>query len=171
MDDANTLELIDGVIEDKDVGAESSSIGLTVGSLLKAAARDEGHDVVVVGSDCGYTCFPPKPNGKQTVRKPDVSLVLRHRLKDKCAPIGWIPVPADLAIEVVSPNDVASKLMQKVKLYLTNGFDLVWVLYPEQQHVVVYTPDSIRGFLPGDTLDVGPALPGVRVKVDDLFDD
>jgi Uma2 family endonuclease len=73
-----------------------------------------------------------------TVRGADVAFWSRERLPE--IPEGWIAVPPDLAIEVVSPNDMFSRIQKKVKHYLTHGVRLVWLVDPENRSVTVYRP-------------------------------
>ena len=49
----------------------------------------------------------------------------------------WDVVP-DLAVEVVSPTDIAQNLLGKVKEYFQAGVRLVWVVYPVQRCIHVY---------------------------------
>jgi hypothetical protein len=47
---------------------------------------------------------------------------------------------------------------------------LFWIVYPEQEEIVVATPDSEPRTLRGnDILDGGSVLPGFSLKVADLF--
>lgn len=48
----------------------------------------------------------------------------------------------DVAVEVVSPNETAEDVREKVRDYLTAGTPLVWVIYPRTQEVVAHTPDG-----------------------------
>jgi Uma2 family endonuclease len=71
-----------------------------------------------------------------TVRGPDISFWSRERLPE--VPEGYIEVPPDLAIEVVSPNDHYSRVQQKVRHHLSHGVRLVWVVDPMDRSVTVY---------------------------------
>ena len=44
----------------------------------------------------------------------------------------------DLAVEVISPNDLATEIDQKVAEYLGAGVPLVWVVHPEARAVRVH---------------------------------
>ena len=167
MPENNTLELVGGFVMEKPVGAESSKIGGKAVRRLAEAAELVGLDIDVYGADAEYQCFADDPD---LVRKPDASVVLRARLPGGETPRGRLRLPADLAVEVVSPNDIAARLAEQVAQYLRNGFKLVWVIYPDERHVIAYRPDSIRGYLAGDDLDASPALPGVKFPVGRLFD-
>jgi Uma2 family endonuclease len=74
----------------------------------------------------------------------------------------------DLAIEVVS-SESASDLSRKVSLYLANGSKSVWVVYPEQQQVWIYTAGHATEFQRDQMLE-DPVLPGFRAPVSALFE-
>lgn len=95
--------------------------------------------------------------GPDLVRGPDVALVLRSRLPGSdLAEEGYVPVPPDLAVEVVSPNDLARDLLQKVGEYLDAGVPRVWVVYARTRSVVIHAPGQLeRILLEGDVLDAG----------------
>ena len=47
---------------------------------------------------------------------------------------------------------------------------LVWVVYPAQQLVAVYTPDgTVTHRREGDDLEAGDVLPGFRLPVNEIF--
>lgn len=50
----------------------------------------------------------------------------------------YLLVP-DLAVEVISPSDAFSDIMRKVKLYLADGVEIIWVIDPLSQTAMVYT--------------------------------
>jgi Uma2 family endonuclease len=50
----------------------------------------------------------------------------------------------DLAIEVVSPNNSADEVQDERLEYFRAGVSVVWVIYPRQREVHVYTsPTSV----------------------------
>ncbi len=78
--------------------------------------------------------------------------------------------PADLAVEVVSPNDRPAEIAEKVAFYLEHGVPLVWVAYPRPRHVVVHRPGQPpRTFGADDTLDGEEIVPGFRLPVAEVF--
>jgi Uma2 family endonuclease len=121
----------------------------------------------VFPASMGFRCYPDDPS---KFRKPDVSVVRADRLAKVDSQEGFVPIPADLAVEVVSPNDLATDVAEKVQEYLANGFGLVWVVYPDSRTVVVYRPDGSANLLrAGDEITAGAALPGFRCKVGEFF--
>jgi Uma2 family endonuclease len=121
----------------------------------------------VLPSDAGYQCFPDDP-GK--VRKPDVSFIQAARLAVEDEPAGWARIAPDLAVEVVSPNDLFEAVSIKVREYLAAGVRLVWVIDTATQMVYVY-PHDRRGEIltQDDDLSGGDVVEGFHCRVADLF--
>ncbi|HXF93950.1 MAG TPA: Uma2 family endonuclease [Nitrospiraceae bacterium] len=117
------------------------------------------------GNDTGFLLS----RNPDTVRGPDVAFVRRERLADLPRD-GFFPGAPDLAIEVVSPNDLAQDVERKVQECLTAGAAMVWVLYPDTRHVIVYRPGGeARDLSEKDALDGAEVLPGFACKVEELF--
>lgn len=76
----------------------------------------------------------------------------------------------DLAVEVLSPGDRPTRVLDKVLFYLDNGVRLVLVLDPGDQTVRAYRPGGPSRLLAiGDSLDGVDVLPGFRIPVAELF--
>jgi Uma2 family endonuclease len=115
----------------------------------------------------GYQCFREDPNG---YRKPDVSVVRSERLEGIDPQTELIPIPPDLAIEVISPNDLACDVNERIEEYLGNGFPLIWVVYPETRSVAIYRGDGSVSLLhERDEITGEAALPSFRCKVAEFF--
>ena len=69
-------------------------------------------------SSNGYQCFPHAP---ELVRRPDVSFIRAGRLPGDELPKGHVRIAPDLAVEVVSPRDLAPKLDEKLEDYQKAG--------------------------------------------------
>jgi Uma2 family endonuclease len=95
----------------------------------------EGRKLGEVFLETGYQLIP------ETVRIPDVSFVPADRLGE-IDPNRRIQGAPALAIEVVSPTDLAEELTQKVKQYLAAGALAVWVFYPKTREVQVFRADG-----------------------------
>lgn len=118
-------------------------------------------------AETGYVLHK-NPSGRDTVYAPDIGFVLAERLPDGL-PDEYIPFAPDLAVEVVSKNDSAEEVLQKVNNYLKYGTQLVWVVYPRLQQIVVHTQDGARTLSREDTLDGGAVLPGFSLALDEFF--
>jgi Uma2 family endonuclease len=119
-------------------------------------------------AETGYILFK-NPNGKDTVRAPDVGFVAAHRLPEGL-PDGYIPFAPDLAVEIVSPTDTAEDIHEKVTDYLKYGTRLVWVYYPKSKTAVVHMPGKTYPVAADGLLDGGDVLPGFKMSLHDLFE-
>jgi Uma2 family endonuclease len=106
-------------------------------------------------------------------RRPDVAFVSYGKLPDPVLPAedpaAWDVVP-NLAIEVVSPTNTADEIVEKIEEYFQTGVELVWVIYPKQRLVYAYqSTTQLRILREPDMLDGAAVLPGLQLKVIDLF--
>ncbi len=124
-----------------------------------------------LGEVVSETLFGLTPKSRRKHR-PDAAFVSYDRWpEDRLAPTTdpW-PVVPELVIEVVSPNDIAESLQEKVKEYLTAGVQIVWLVYPRLGWVVAYESiHKMRGFTIADDLDAEPLLSGFRLPMRELF--
>ncbi len=159
-------ELVNGELVERHLGAESSWIAGNLFGLITLyyQGRIPGHLFI---ADCGYQCYADDP-GK--VRKPDLSFVSKGRFPRGRVPKGYIRIPPDLAVEVLSPSDLADEAEVKVEEYLDAGVSLVWVISPKAETVTVYRADRTAAKLhDADELSGEDVLTGFRCKVSDLF--
>ena len=105
-------------------------------------------------------------------RRPDVAFVSTARWPlDRALPEtgDWDVVP-DLAVEVISPNDVFKDVLAKVREYFHYGVQVVWVIAPEEQQVYVYdAPTHVRILTGQDELTGGEVVSGFRIPLGYLF--
>ena len=115
-----------------------------------------------------YTAETTFQVGERTA-KPDVAFVSTARLTgDKTK--GFF-IPPDLAIEVVSPSDVQSRIVEKALAYLEAGTRLVWVLEPVAKTVTIYRSETdIEILTHEDTLTGEEVVPGFSCPVAHLFE-
>ena len=105
-------------------------------------------------------------------RRPDVAFVSTARWPlDRALPEtgDWEVVP-DLAVEVISPNDVFKDVLAKVREYFHYGVQVVWVVAPEERQVYVYdSPTHVRILTGQDELTGGEVVPGFRMPLGHLL--
>ncbi len=96
---------------------------------------------------------------------PDVSFIRAEHIPvdfDITRPHTGVP---DLAIEVVSPNDKASEVLEKIGIYLDKGTEQVWVAYPGSQSLHQYRRGSATVQLyqkPEEAIDASAFFPGIE---------
>lgn len=120
-----------------------------------------------MAAETGYILFPDAED-KPTVRAPDVGFVSYARIPGRL-PATYIPMPPDLAVEVVSPNDKGEDIEAKVSDYLRAGVRMVVFFYPATRTAHVYRGNQISRLSGDDLLDFGDVLPGLSLRLSDLF--
>ena len=165
MPDEKNFELIDGQLVERTVGSESSKITARLLAFLLIYC-DKANLGTVFGPDTGYQCFS---HDSQRIRRPDVSYLSFERFAEDEPNVGYIPIPPDLAAEVVSPGDLALEVDNKVAEYLAAGVRLVWVIYPTTGQVLVYNSAGGRILSLADELSGEDVIPGFRLKISELL--
>ncbi len=166
MPDGQRFELVDGQLVEQNVSGLSSWVGGELHALLRNYCRE--HNLGWVWpADNLYRCFPWKPN---LVRRPDVSFIQRDRLTAEQLSEGFLTIPPDLAIEVVSPNDIVYELDEKLSEYLDAGVRLIWVVNPKARTVMSFRADgSVSRLREQDELSGEEIVPGFHCRVAELF--
>jgi Uma2 family endonuclease len=160
------VEFVNGQFVEKPVSVKAVRIEAGLVRLLGNEAEKAG-SAEVFGAGLGYQCFRDDP---AKYRKPDVTIVRKEKMAGLGPDPGMMPIPPDLAIEVLSPGDLAYDVAAKVQDYLENGFPLIWVVQPNTRTVTVYRGDGSVSFLhESDEITGEAALPTFRCRVADLF--
>ena len=166
LSDEVAYELVGGKLVERNMGGESSEIAVAINSLLwtHCHALSLGR---VFGPDAGYQIYG---EDSDKVRRPDGSFIAKGRLPNDLPPKGHINVCPDLVIEVVSPHDLAIEIDVKVEEYLQAGVRLIWVVYPETKHVLVYrTGSTVQRLGVEDELAGEDVLPEFRLAIGKIF--
>jgi Uma2 family endonuclease len=160
------VEFVNGQLVEKPVSMESSRVAVRIIAALQSYA-ERTRQVEVYDSTLGYQCFPEEPTH---FRKPDVSAIRRERLAGLEPDPGLMPIPPDLAVEVLSPGDFAYDVSLKIEEYLANGFKLIWVVHPNTRTVVIHRGDgSVAKLHEQDDITGESLLPGFTCKVAEFF--
>jgi Uma2 family endonuclease len=119
---------------------------------------------MLFGQDTGFLIG----RDPDTVRAPDVAFVSATRVSG-IARRGYAPIAPDLAVEILSPGDRPSEVLEKVADWLRAGCRLVWVLDPDRGIARVHradgTIDIVRedGALDGEDVLQGFSCPLAEV--------
>jgi Uma2 family endonuclease len=165
-------ELIGGrIIQYMSTGFLPHQIARRVTRSLEDYAALTGHGEPC-GDNLGYAIDPPLPSGRQSF-SPDASYYVGPLPTDLMDFIDGTPT---FAVEVRSKDDYGPardrEYADKRKDYFFAGTIAVWDVDPLGKTVTLYKaadPTVPVVFGPGDTADAEPAVPGWRLKVDDLF--
>ncbi len=166
MPDGDRYELVNGELVEMNVSLLSSWVAGRLHKLV-SVFNDEKDQGLVWPAEAGGQFLPDSPN---TVRKPDVFFVCKNRITPDWQSQAYLRIPPDLLAEVISPNDLAYEVDEKVLEYLRAGVRLIWVINPETRTVRVHRADGSYAWLnEGDILDGENVLPGFRCRVSELF--
>lgn len=157
------FELIDGEIVEKMPSFTPSYIAGLIIYFLNAFVlpRQLGY---VTSPDGGYILS----EDKDVVLIPDVAFILKENLEK--TPEREAEAPPDFAVEIKSPTDRKRALRRKAEKYLQYGTKLVWLVFPEDKIVEVYTPDDdVQTYGVDDTLTGGDVLPEFTLPVREIF--
>jgi Uma2 family endonuclease len=165
--DGKHYELVDGTLVERKMSALSSLVAIYVSQVLGAYCKEKGLGWVF-DSELGYRCFSWKP---KQVRRADVSFIRLDRYSlAQVMQRGYVSIPPDLAVEVISPGDLVLELNQKLEEYLRAGVKLVWVIDPQLRVVWVHHPDGrSRRLLETDEIMGEDVIPGFRCSVGTFF--
>ncbi len=135
----------------------------------------------VTGAGLAFNLTPPGARAA-TGLVPDVAFVRGSRLLARktsgvtsAEAKKVLRLAPDLAVEVTSPGQARSELLEKVKVYLAAGVRLVWVIWPAPQRIDAWLPPIPIGGQPaaqlgrGDALDGSPVLQGFTCPVATLL--
>lgn len=165
--DDSLYEIVDGQIVEKETSSFAIMIAL---ELYSSWLRFIVHEGRCTGRPLHGMVFL-LDKGRDLRRRPDVSFVSAERWPvGKGLPLtgGWAVVP-DLAVEVLSPNDLHQNVARKLREYFHYGVKEVWLISPEDRLVEVDTaPESVRKLTAADTLETS-LIPGWSMNIGDLI--
>ncbi len=167
MPDGDRYELVDGQLVEHNMSYWSCYVAGRLYARLNGfcEANQPGW---VSGEGTTYQCFPDAP---QRVRRADVSFIRLERMSlEQANAEGHTLIAPDLAVEVVSPNELLYEVHAKVQEFMRAGTRLVWVVNPQTRIVEVHRAHGQGAILrEDDELDGEQVLPGFHCKVAELF--
>jgi Uma2 family endonuclease len=166
MPDGGHYELIDGELKERNASVLSSCVAGKVSKILDNYCDQTGAGIVLE-SELGYQCIPWKP---RRILRADVSFIRADRMSEERLSEGFCTIAPDLAVEVVSPNDLIEELDEKVEEYLRAGVKLVWIVRPAASAVQVFRADGSVSWLRASAEMSGEdVIPGFRCPVEAFF--
>jgi Uma2 family endonuclease len=160
------VEYVNGQLVEKPSSRKSSATAVHIMWVLQRYAKSTAL-IEVFDSSLGYQCFPKESS---RFRKPDVSAIQREHLAGLDPDTDLMPIPADLAVEVISPRDTAYDVEERVEEYLANGFNLVWVVDPNTKTVIIHRRDgSVAKLHENDQITGESVLRGFTCRVAEFF--
>lgn len=166
-DDSHRHELVRGELRTMaPPGLEHGDLASAIGTDLRVYVR--AHRLGRITSEVGFRLT----TDPDTVRAPDMAFIRQERWPERNARRGYFEGAPDLAVEVISPDDLYTEVDEKIAEWLEHGTRLVFVINPRRQTVAVHRPGrpvDILGI--ADTLDGEDVVPGWTLAIRDLFDE
>ena len=107
-----------------------------------------------------------------TVLAPDAAFMSRERLGGTREVEGYWPGAPNLVVEVISPNDRHSEVLDKALAWLEAGCRMVLVADPRKRTITVYrSRDDIHVLMAeaGDGVDGADVVPGWKLSLAEIF--
>lgn len=164
-DDGSRYELVEGELKRMSpAGYDRGDIAMNIGAHLKAYVR--AHRLgKVFAAETGFLLS----RSPDTVLAPDVSYVRTERLM-RPRGRGFYVAPPDLAVEVISPDDLYTDVDEKTQQYLKAGTPAVAIVNPRTGTVHVHrSTNDVRAMT--DTLEVDDVVPGWKMPLDEVFEE
>ena len=140
-------------------GVSCNKAGRRIGNFVED--NDRG---TVTSNDTGFIT----ERGPDSVRGPDIAYWSKERLTE--VPVGYIEIPPDMLVEVLSPSNTSKQIRTKIKEYFEKGVRLVWVIAPEDRTLTIYRmPDEGRLLHETATVTGEEVLVGFTCRVSDLL--
>ena len=162
LDPDRLYEIVDGQPEEKEIpGARHSGIcaRLTIKLGIYLSANQVGGLYVEGSFQIG---------GNERI--PDLAFVSAARIPPEGEPETKWPIPPDLAVEVMSPNDLYERVYAKTIEYLAAGVKQVWLVSPEHHTVTIYrSATNITAFAGDGELVSDDLFPGFRCPLREIF--
>ena len=165
MSNSGRSELVKGeLIRMAPAGHPHGFIEFNIGGILYAFVRQHKLGRVIGGEVGIYTNRNP-----DTVRGADVAFISNERLA-QVKSSSYLDVAPELVVEVLSPDDSWSGMMEKLEEYFTIGVKLIWIADPRRRVIDVYSSLTETTHLTlEDTLTGGDILPDFSVPVVEIF--
>jgi len=154
-------DYVDGELVERNVGEYSHS---TVQALLLRILLALEHMLPIrVRPELRIRVSPTR------YRIPDITVMLKRQ------PLEPVPShPPFLCVEIVSPDDRMTRIIERVKEYLAFGVKHVWVIDPASRSAYSYTAEEgreVRDYLTAHDPDISVSLPALFAELDEALKD
>lgn len=112
-----------------------------------------------------------KRNDRDWVPAPDLTYVSYERLPRSWRRNEACPIPYDLAIEIISPEQTFKQLADKAKDYINARVIRVWVVDPEAFSITVFSCDASSQIYTGNDKIVDTLLLGLELTPQLVFEE
>lgn len=107
--------------------------------------------------------------GKTWVPVPDLLYISNERLSSMGDEDGPCPVPPELAIEVISPDQSFGGMAEKATDYLSSGISRVWIVDPKAKTITVFMPEQLPITYRENRILSDELFPELELTAQDVF--
>ncbi|WP_017717451.1 Uma2 family endonuclease [Kamptonema formosum] len=158
-----TCELVDGeAVPKMSPKRFHSRLTGALYTLLKQWCQNRGE----VGIEWAITLTR---NGRDWVPVPDLLYISYTRLPLDRLLDEACPVPPELAIEIISPEQPFGEMSEKATDYLNAGVSRVWVVDPRAKSVTIFYPDAPPQTKRGDLALTDSLFEGLQLTPQQVF--
>jgi Uma2 family endonuclease len=158
-----TYELVDGeAIPKMSPKRFHSRLTGALYTLLTQWCQDRGE----VGIEWAVTLTR---NGQDWVPVPDLLYVSYTRLSRDRFLDEACPVPPELVIEIISPDQTFGEMSEKATDYLNAGVSRVWIVDPRAKSITIFYPDAPPQTKRGDATLTDALLEGLQLTPQQVF--
>ncbi len=107
--------------------------------------------------------------GNPWVPVPDLLYISNERLSNMGDEDVPCPVPPELAIEVISPDQSFGGMAEKATDYLSAGVSRVWIVDPRAKTITVFMPEQLPITYRGNRVLSDELFPTLELTAQDVF--
>jgi Uma2 family endonuclease len=141
-----------------------STLQLTLGLLLRVWCKGKGR----VGSEWAIIL---KRKGEDWAPVPDLTYISYERLPKKWKLNAACPIPPELVIEIISPDQTRKEFDEKAQDYFAAGVSRVWIVDPEVMNIKVFFSADSSQVYTDNMLILDALLPGLELTVRQVFEE
>lgn len=108
--------------------------------------------------------------GNPWVPVPDLLYISNERLSNMGDEDGPCPVPPELAIEVISPDQSFGGMAEKATDYLSAGVSRVWIVDPRAKTITVFMPEQLPITYRGNRVLSDELFPTLELTAQKVFE-
>ncbi|MBC1237056.1 Uma2 family endonuclease [Nostoc sp. 2RC] len=158
-----TYELVDGELKPKMAPKRfHSRLTGTIYTILRLCLQNRGE----IGIEWAITL---KRQGKDWVPIPDLLYVSYSRLNSDLIEDEACPIPPDLVIEIISPDQTFGEMNAKATDYLNAGVLRVWVVDAKAKTVTIFYPDARPQTKIGAEIIEDSLFEGLQITAKQIF--
>ncbi|MCU0323967.1 MAG: Uma2 family endonuclease [Spirosomaceae bacterium] len=104
---------------------------------------------------------------EEQLRRPDLAYYTKNQIIESARGNNQMP---SFVIEIISPSDNQTKILEKNKEYFQAGVKVIWLIMPSIKQVhIFHSPKQIQICTDDDICSAAPIIPDFAITVNDLL--